>query len=296
MTYQERDKSVSQGEPVEFFKFVSAYGEYRYTTDSQPGTCDGEIYLPVKGGIDRSMIEVTADLTANITVNFTMPANLELARKYCFRQSPDILRVEVRRAHRGDDWNTEFSVEWIGYGLSTSVSGDEATIETGSVLQAKMSGNVASIYYQRSCNHVLFDERCKVDRAAWTVTATVVEVQSQLITVDNDQAGDDELIAGEFVNTRTGEKRGIYANTNNVVSVTYPLVDLLPGDTVELTFGCDHLRLGHCKFRFDNVVNYGGFDFIPLLNPFTDLHFDSYITETIKQEYFNIISPENVNR
>src|SRR5690606_23628846 len=102
---------------------------------------------------------------------------------------------------------------------------------------------------------------------------------------------DSELKAGEIVNTRTGEKRGIYDNNSNIVTISYPFVDIIPGDEVELVYGCDHKRTGHCRLRFDNVVNYGGFDFIPVVNPFTDLHFDSIVTETIKEEWRTRVVP-----
>jgi len=284
MTYTQKDRSIQDGEPVEFYKFIGPFGEFRYTSDNVPGTCDGDIYLPIEGGIDRTSIETGSIVDTIMTMDFRLPADSELAKLYCYKTTPDQILVEVRRAHRGDDWNTEFEMEWKGYGLGTSVSGHLAVIQTGSVLQSKLRGNVASIYYQRMCNHILFDERCKMNKEDWTLTATVAKVQNQLITVNDDGTGNDQLKAGEIKVPRTGETRSIYANANNIISISYPFVDIQVGDTVELTFGCDHKRLGDCKLRFNNVTNYGGFDFIPVVNPFTDLNFDAYVTETLKQE------------
>ncbi|MGZ7144865.1 phage BR0599 family protein, partial [Streptococcus pyogenes] len=72
-------------------------------------------------------------------------------------------------------------------------------------------------------------------------------------------------------NLRTGEEQGILTNESNVLRIGYPFFDLLVGDSLELVQGCDHLRLGHCKNRFNNVAHYGGFDFIPDKNPFENL-------------------------
>lgn len=286
MSYAQKDRSIQDGEPVEFYKFSSPLGTFRYTSDSRPGVCNGEMYLVLPGGIDRTSIETGSVVDTLMTMDFTAPSDSELAKLYCYQITPEEMVVEVRRAHRGDDWNTEWRMEWQGLGLDTSVSGRLATIKTGSILQTKLRGNTASIYYQRMCNHVLFDERCKVDRGDWTITATVTKVQRQLITVDNDGTGDGELKAGEIEVVRTGERRTIYDNQNNIVTIGYPFGDAKEGDEVRLVFGCDHKRLGHCKARFDNVVNYGGFDFIPTVNPFTDLNFEGKTVTKIKQDYY----------
>lgn len=286
MTYAVKDISVESGGPVEFYKFTGPFGTFRYTSDNKPGVCDGELYVVLEGGISRTAIDTSVASDSVVTCDITLPAKSELAVLYCYTKSPDELMVEVRRAHRGDDWNTEWEMEWRGFGLDTSTNGDEAIIRTGSALQAKLTGNIASIYYQRSCNHKLFDSRCGVDKADWTLTTTITKIQSFIITVDDDQAADNALEGGEIINTRTGESRTIYSNTNNVLRISAPFVMAEVGDTVELVFGCDHSRLGHCKNRFNNVERFGGFPFIPTVNPFTDLRFESKVVTSIKEDYF----------
>lgn len=285
MTYAVKDVSVESGEPVEFYKFTGPFGTFRYTTDNKPGVCNGELYIVLEGGVSRTPVDTGTATDSVVTCDITLPATCDLAVLYCYTKSPDELMVEVRRAHRGDDWNTEWEMEWHGFGLDTSTNGDEAVIRTGSALQALLTGNIASIYYQRSCNHKLFDSRCGVDKANWTLNATITKIQSSIITVDDDQAANDALAGGEIVNTRTGESRTIYSNTDNVLRVSAPLVMAEVGDTVELVFGCDHSRLGHCKNRFDNVQRFGGFPFIPTVNPFTDLHLDSKVVTSVKEDY-----------
>jgi uncharacterized phage protein (TIGR02218 family) len=283
MSYSANDISVDNGQPVEFYKFIGPFGEIRYTSDNTPGEVDGELYMPLPGGISRTAIDVSAVADSGVSVDIIVPSNSDIAVLCCYRSSPEYLTVEVRSAHRGDNWLTDFKIEWIGYGLSTSVHGDNATIKTGSVIQTLMTGNLGSVYYQRSCNHRLFDERCKVKREDWTISTEVISIEGQTITVENDQAADKELNGGEIVNTRTGEVRAVHDHVNNVVVINYPFFDLVPGDTLEISFGCDHYRLSHCKQRFNNTENYGGMDFIPVDNPFSDLGKDAIVTETLKR-------------
>ena len=146
-------------------------------------------------------------------------------------------------------------------------------------VQLLLTSCCSAVYYQKVCNHALFDARCKVVRADFTETAIVTKIQSQIITVDNMVFPADGLVAGEMTNTRTGEKQGIISNSSNVIRIGYPFFDLVVGDTVELTQGCNHLRLGDCKSRFNNVANYGGFDFVPEINPFQQLNYQA-ITST----------------
>lgn len=289
MTYAQKDRSVQDGQPVEFFKFTGPFGTFRYTSDNEPGVCEGELYSVIPGGVTRTTIEVTSVADSAVTMDFALPADSPVPQLYCFKRTPELMTVEVRSAHRGDDWNTEFMIEWIGYGLETSVRGDFATIRTGSIIQTRLQGNVANVYYQRMCNHILGDERCKVDLGDWTLTATITKVQNQIITVDNDGTGNTELKAGEIVNVRTGERRGIYNNVDNRISVSYPFIDLVVGDEVNLIFGCDHRRLGDCKLRYNNVINYGGTDFTPITNPFDNFNLQTKIVETIKQDRYKDI-------
>jgi len=273
MTYAVKDNSVDDGQPIECYKFIGPVGDLLYTTNNERIQVNGEWYDPFP--ISRSTIETSSLLDSISTVDITFPAKSDLASLYCFLISPEQLQVEIRRVHRGDDFATQSRMVWPGFGMDSSVSNDMATIKTGSLIQAKLNGNLGTILYQRSCNHKLYDERCKVNKADFTLSATVTKVQRQQITVNNDGAANDELKAGQMVVDRTGEVRGIFSNVDNVVKVSYAFIDLVEGDTVKLIFGCNHARLGHCKTRFDNVVNYGGEDFIATVNPFTDMKLDN---------------------
>lgn len=277
MSYSAKDRSVSSGAPIECYAFVASHKTWRYTSYHKQITVAGAVYDPLP--ITRTALETGSVIDSVVTMDFNIPFDSELAKTFCFMISPKTLIVTVRRVHEGDDYATDYKVEWIGEIIGTASVDRWATIKTASLLQTKLNSNLASVYYQKVCNHVLYDTRCKVNRASFTASAIVTKIQSQIITVDNMFFPADTLVAGEMVNTRTGELQGIISNSSNVIRIGYPFFDLVVGDTVELTQGCNHLRLGDCKARFNNVPNYGGYDFIPEVNPFQQLNYQA-ITST----------------
>lgn len=284
MTYDTKDKSVKDGAPIECYAFVTSSGTWRYTSYDRGITVAGQMFTPLP--IVRTAIETGSVTDSPITTDFILPVTSEAAKALAFLDNPKECVVTVYSVHEGDDYATDYRIEYVGHFAGASSSGKWATIKTGSILQTKLNGNLSSVFYQGVCNHILFDERCKIVRAAHTVTATVTKVQSQKITVDNDGGINGYLIGGEILNTRTGEKRGVISNTDNAVLAGYKFIDIIVGDTVELTVGCNHLRLGDCKNKFDNVDNYGGFDFIPVKNPFEQFANGTLqtVTTTVKRE------------
>jgi len=275
MTYAVKDKSVSDGAPIECYQFVAPFRTWRYTSYHEPITVAGNVYNPLP--ITRTAIDTGSVIDSLTTMDFNIPSTDDLAFSFCFEPSPKELIVTVYRVHEGDDYSTQYKVEWVGVFSGASASGDWATLNTSSLFQTELNSNMSAVFYQRSCNHVLFDARCKVVRATYTVSAIVTKVQDQVITVDNMVYLLDELISGEMTNTRTNEVQGIISNAVNVLRVGYKFFDIIVGDTVELTLGCNHSRLGHCKTRFNNVVNYGGFDFIPSKDVFSSLSYTTLI-------------------
>lgn len=273
MSYDVKDRSVASGEPVECYEFVTAHKTWRFTSYHSAITMAGEVYEPLP--ITRSTIETGSIIDTLQTMDFNVPSDHEIAQTFCYTLSPRNLDVTVRRGHIGDDLSVDFKVEYVGEILGASPAGNWGIIRTGNKLQSKLNGNLSSVIYQKLCNHKLFDERCKVVKADFTESAVVTKVQGQIITVDDMVFAADELIGGEMVNTRTGESQGIISNDFNILRIGFTFFDIVVGDTVELTRGCNHVRLGDCKTVFDNVVNYGGFDHIPEVNPFANLLYTS---------------------
>jgi uncharacterized phage protein (TIGR02218 family) len=267
MTYEDKDTSVHDGSPIYAFKFVGPDGEeYCYTNSDQDETIAGTIYT--KQNIECSTIEVTSVLDSKSTIDITLPVNSDLAQLFSLFKSRDRLDVEIREVHRDTDFATESVMAWKGYAVYHSTTGRETTIQTGTVIQAILQTYANTIYYQAPCNHVLYDDRCKVVRSDHTTQAIVTVVNDKEITVDDDGVDNAVLRAGEIKNLRTGERRFIFTNILNVIDIGYAFDDIVIGDTVELTKGCIR-SFSECNTKFNNLANYGGFVYVPDDNPFT---------------------------
>ena len=95
--------------------------------------------------------------------------------------------------------------------------------------------------------------------------------QGTTITIPHGKAAN--WFAGGYItyrNNETGalERRSIKENSGTTVTVTAFPLGITDGKTeVTMYAGCDHTH-GTCKNKFNNIVNYGGQPYIPILNPF----------------------------
>lgn len=278
MTYATKEQSTSSGSPFECYKFETPLGDFRYTTLPENVTLGGEVYLPRV--ITRTAAEINSIIDTLQTMDFHVPITDALAQAYASNVVPDYLTASVFRAHVGDDLSTEFVTEWKGEATTYAYDAgrNALVISTQSILQAKVQGPANMVYVQLACNHRVYDDRCQLDEEDFSVTTEVTAFDNISITVDNDNYPDHELAIGKVTNDRTGEERTIFDNVANVLTITYPFKDLVIGDPMTLTLGCNN-TLSICKARFDNVVHFGGFRYVPLTNIFVD-NGDSTVTTT----------------
>ncbi len=151
-------------------------------------------------------------------------------------------------------------------------------------LEAEITCNPQTNVFKRSgprmtysglCDHVLYDARCKILRSGdpageFTFTGLVSGVSGSDITVNGLAArGAGWAITG-FVQAPAGapeDKRLILAQAGDTITLLLPFSIPVAGLNVDVFAGCTH-DLAICQSKFDNVINYGGFPFIPRKNPF----------------------------
>lgn len=264
--YSDSDQSVHDAAPVEAYKFIGSFKTYKYTSNDQDETVAGELYVALTG-LKRKAAKAGTQAESKLDITVEMPFDTDIVQDYAFAESPPRLTLELRRYHRQDDPATDFIKLWTGRVTSFTVQGRIASLRIPSLFATALAGDIPGVYYQRPCNNILFDARCKVVRSSHNTVTEVVTVGTSNIEVLADGHADGKLAGGEMVNNRTSEKRLILDNQADLVSVNHPFVDLLIGDEVELTKGCTH-AFSYCKSEFANEDNFGGDPYIPGDNPF----------------------------
>ena len=263
--YEDSEYGLTSGSPVEAYRFTGTLQTYRYTSAESDVVIGGETFTPLT--ISHSAITVGSHDDDNQELEITVPRDVDIVQDYLYTIAPPRLLLEILRYHEGTDPGTDYIVLWKGYVTLYTATGHEAKLRVPSTFSLCLRGEVPNIWYQTPCNHVLFDARCSLVRTDFRTTTQIAAADGLEITVDNDGAVNHYLAGGEIVNTDTGERRIIIDNVDNVITIAYPFRNPSVDDNVELCVGCDH-TLETCRDVFSNSINFGGFPYVPLRNPF----------------------------
>jgi hypothetical protein len=264
-TYEEYEQSVQDSLPIEGYKFIGTFKTYRYTSADQEQIINGETYTPV--AVTRSNVKAGTHEDDSISLDLELPFDTDVIIDYAFSQTPPKLRLVVYRLQAEDVSGTAWSIYWTGLVRGFSANDRGVKIQVPSIFSLALQGEVTNAYYQVPCNHLLYGPRCTVSADANKFVTTVQTYEGTSISVIGEPTTADDLKGGEIVNPRNGERRLIMANSGSSITIGYQFVDLQPGDEVWLYRGCDH-SLETCKTKFNNVINHGGFKYIPPDSPF----------------------------
>jgi hypothetical protein len=271
VSFEDQEESRSQGEPVELFKFV--YGTtpnafHAYTNAEKSITHAGVTYEPIP--IVRNEIRASGTLDkAALTVR--VPINAEIAELFRVYPPGQVVTLIVRQGHANDTAG-EFLVAWSGRVLSGKREGSE-TVFTCEPISTSMRRTGLRQNYQYGCRHALYGPACKASKPAATLEVVSVIVTATRITLNEGWNGSFPVagfVGGmvEWDTARGREFRSILKieNAGKTLVLTGPTTDFAAGDPLDVVLGCPH-DLASCETLHDNVVNFGGFPWIPTENP-----------------------------
>jgi len=257
-------EEAPQRKPVELYHIWRDGGEnWYYTSGDVAFTYDGNSYVPATlkrtGAKYDSQLEVTR---MAITASYLEDPVI----KFIAINPIEILWIEIKKLFRDQD-PLEASVVFIGQKKNVSFQGNTGKVEcVGFEHFLKMP--VPTFRYQITCNHKLFDTGCRLTKTSYKISTAVTlnADKTQLTSSDFGAKANGYFIRGHV--DFGVESRMIVAHIGNVVTLAYKMVELASGDTVDVYPGCDG-RIETCKNKYDNVVNFLGFPFIPKDNPVT---------------------------
>lgn len=269
-----KEQGIDISIPIELYEFIGSYKNYYLTSCSREITFQGHTYTPIVG-LKRNNVKSGTNSEDNITVKLSIPVQSEIITDYGFQVTPPKLDCTIYRIYEDlTPYDSNFRIYWTGPVANISISDMVASIEIPSIFSNALGGSCPSIYFQTPCNFVLFDPNtCKVSRVANSVSTTVETISANGLEIKLASLGAfsaTDFTAGEIYIPSQSERRMVVSADagTGILKVNYAFGRLLPGDTVQITRGCDHAWKGHCKTRYNNVANFGGHPLIPPVNLF----------------------------
>lgn len=264
MTFDARERSAADGRPIELFTFARDYQTWRYTSADRDIVVNGATFLA--RAISRTEVQSSAEM-AKSGVKVTAPRDLEVAD--LFRISPPTLTITliIQQFHEGDG---ELATIWTGRVANVDWAGLSAIIACDPVYTALRRVGLRRTY-QKGCPHVLYGSECRAPRDAFKVAGVASNIGGFVVQVPAAESKPDGWFAGGFIEYAVElgiiERRFIADHTGDLLTLNGAPYGLSVGESVLMFPGCNH-TLDDCVNKFDNVLNYGGFPYFPIKNPF----------------------------
>lgn len=217
-------------------------------------------------GVKRNNIEQKNEISkANleVTIPIDHPLSLSLLTSY----SEQVMTISVFTLH-----GATLEISWKGRLASIKPADDNLTLNFESVFTSLRRPGLRA-RFQRSCRHSLYAGGCNLDRSAYAFAGTIDAITGTTLTVPEAASEADGHFNGGMAEALDGTLSYILSHTANQIELQRVSYSTLTdfdvfgaGVAVVLYPGCDHTR-ATCNAKFANILNYGGFDWIPLRNP-----------------------------
>lgn len=262
MSYSTLELSTQDGNPVELYEFRQGSNFWRYTSAAHEVIKATAVFTPEY--VKRGNFSQTGDMKkGGITIVF--PRSNVFAGLFLGYAPEGVTTVTIYRGHY-DDSALEWVSYWKGRVLTAKASENELTLECESVFSSlKRPGLRAR--YELSCRHSLYGASCKLSISSFLTSGFVVGVDKTVIIIAEAAGEADGYFTGGLLQSETGDLRSIVSHVGTSITVSRTFNEDIGGQTIHLHPGCDKLKTT-CINKFNNLLNFGGFPYIPSRNPF----------------------------
>lgn len=269
MSFDVLEKSTESGSPAELYEFAAA-STYRFTSAADDVTISATTYTQLNG-LSRSAIEDTGDIYKS-SLTITAPEDFVVSKLFEVYPPSQVVTLKLSRVQLAD--LTDVAIMWLGRVLNVAWSPGHSTITCESIFtRLKMPG--LRRVYARTCPYVLYGPECKALVTAFQEIATLDAMSVDRFSISSATfAGhpDGYYTGGKFSFDAGGgviERRGVRAHVGDTITMTHPIPLLTAASTITINPGCAHTK-AVCQGTFGNLVNFGGFPYIPTINPYTN--------------------------
>lgn len=255
-------------QPRELYSFVSNSTVYSVTSADTDQTYLDVVYKSITIGRDAINLDSELD-KANINVTFDM--DNVFANGWLTSQASDLLNLTVFSIDADD---SSVSVIWKGRLMSTKPDLSAITLAFESIFTSLRNSGLRA-KYQITCRFALYGRGCNIAASSFQLAGTLSAMAGNTLTVAEAATQPNGRFTGGMITGPDGRAFYIMSHVGTQITVIRANVALTTlfaaavGGTlpVILNFGCDRSK-ETCLDVFNNVVNHGGFPYIPTVNPF----------------------------
>lgn len=267
MTFDSREFSLDQGQPIRLYNFARGVIRWQYCTADRDITWNNQLFRPVRGGISDNGIRYSGDARADMLI-ITAPADISLVQPWRARAPSDQIGLTVYDMHYLEPqarlaWSGRISaVNWPALDRCriSCVSRDAELGEPG-----------LADPYCRTCTAVLGDERCGVDLNPLRVDAQIQSITGSSVHSPAVVGYPDGWFTAGYIEWPIGsgeyERRHIDRHVGTELRLLSGTAGVPPSGTIRVYPGCDFL-LSTCHEKFDNSDNHRGIPNLEGRSPF----------------------------
>lgn len=242
---------------------------WRYTSGNEVVMYDDDgtgakAYTPVS--IARSEAEIKTEL-ARANIEIELPLTNELSIRWLRDNGEKIVSVTIFQRERGGTFN----VVWKGRLVSLIPNMTQMVLKMESIFTSLRRPGLRA-RYQRGCRHALYGRGCTLNPEAFASVGNITSVTGETFTIAEAATHPNGYFVGGMLRAPDGNLSYIVNHVGTLITIqrlSYSLVSAIAAGlpvAIKLYPGCEHNRTA-CSSKFNNILNYGGFDFIPVKNP-----------------------------
>jgi uncharacterized phage protein (TIGR02218 family) len=264
MTFEAYEETIQLGAPVELYRFNRQMFMWYFTSAATDIVHDARTWLaePItRTGLESNAGEERGELKITLKRDNAIPAMFLAATP------ADVIGVTVYRLHVGD---TDERAIWVGRVLAVDWKGSEAVLTCEPANTSLLRPGLRRLY-SRQCPHRLYGPGCELSRATYNTTVTLSSVSGDAVSSNAFGAMSAGHLAGGILEWTDGsgmvERRMIVTHSGNNITIGSSIPGMPSNALVTVAPGCDHTTGAAGCGKFSNVVNFGGFPYIPSKNP-----------------------------
>jgi uncharacterized phage protein (TIGR02218 family) len=286
--YDIREQSEEDGVPFYAYRFtrgdtswfLTSYNEtVNYTGSEEPTTgisLLGDAFFDKAAFAERSMfsasfrpanIELTSVKTvkaiAAAEITLTLPRDDPFSDEFMNSFTKPSTELTIYRGHSTK--SKELRINWRGRIVGSKAQKDTMELVAENVTTQLLRLGLRA-KYQKTCRHVLYGKGCGLNIANWQTNATITAINALTLTVPQAVSFPPNYFQGGIMTV--GESNGfIVSHIGDALKLNSPVQGLEVGMAIKIAPGCD-LGITTCRIKFNNLLNHGGFPFIPNKSPF----------------------------